>query len=70
MAALIQGDEPTTAQVSSHPIPVPGVRAQTVKQEDRRFRGDSALRRPLDEVEPDSVAIDPAGPRFAHRLKD
>ena len=66
MASLIQGDETTTGQMAREALPVAGVGAQTMEQDQRRIRLGVRFRLPFEVVEADVVAFEPSVNRRAH----
>ena len=66
MAALVESDKPPVGEISRDPLPVAGIRAQAVKQDQRGMALGGGYRRPLEVMEPDSIAFEPSFRRCAH----
>ena len=66
MTTLVEGDEPPLRNVARQPLPVARVRAEAVKQEQRRLPARAGHRHPLEIVQADSISFEPAVSRGAH----
>ena len=67
MTALIESHEAPVGKMTRHALPEPGVGAQAVQQKNRRLeRAVLQVRLPLQKVEPDATALEPAVPRLPH----
>jgi hypothetical protein len=66
VTALVEGYNASGTQMTSEAIPVTGIGAQAVEQEQRRVAVRAGVSFPLDVVQADAISFEPSVDRFAH----